>query len=311
MYQQKEVVLKDNGAQIAQDLVWQSENIAMFKSAQSNADHHYVNDLTLHLQTLVLKIGLIVSECLVSPKMSGLGNYLNSIDYLCHRVIRDDSLYRYLKADDVNGNANTVKHTIEHKTSLDFDEIIRHYNELISKTIAVTRLNPLKTYYIVVGSKKDLPDSKPQGNVESTVILPSATMLEKKNDRQGQEPISDWENEASVTTPTGVVVKARFIRGEGVIQKGLGRKEFIAFSVSVSVDFGSKNTSYVLKNIEAVVLEGQYGLEKKFKLEEGKNKIEIPKYYITSNRVNIKLLITYRIKVFTTKTVELHIGGLY
>jgi len=117
-----------------------TEFVALHKAALEQIEKKYNTLFTTTLQSIITKVGLMVSEVVVSPKLA-TSTYLGSIDYIGFKILRNPSLVKHLRITEINGNANLVKHSLSTLKNVNIDDSVKQYNHLISEIIKTLGLN--------------------------------------------------------------------------------------------------------------------------------------------------------------------------
>ena len=138
--------LVNNANQIAAKKLGMDNSVGAYKSAATAMQHGYRHQFASSMQTYVTKIGLILSDCVVSPKIS-TGTYLGSIDYICKKLLKNIQLYNVMRAIEINDAGNEVKHTIK-DVDLNIDFILKQYNSFVTEIVKATGLNAFKKCYL-------------------------------------------------------------------------------------------------------------------------------------------------------------------
>jgi hypothetical protein len=128
------------------NLLEATEFVALHKAALEQIENKYNTLFTTTLQSIITKVGLMVSEVVISPKMITT-TYLGSVDYLGFKILRNASIVKHLKVTEINGNANLVKHSLGSIKNVNIDDSVKQYNHLISeivKTLGLSSLNKAK-----------------------------------------------------------------------------------------------------------------------------------------------------------------------
>jgi hypothetical protein len=134
------IKLTNDANQKIQKLLEANEFIALHKAALEQIENKYTTIFTTTLQSIITKIGLMVSEVVISPKMT-TSTYLGSIDYLGIKILKNPSRVNHLRITEINGNANLVKHTLNKIKNVNIEDSVEQYNRLINeivKTLGLT-----------------------------------------------------------------------------------------------------------------------------------------------------------------------------
>jgi hypothetical protein len=193
------IPLVSNATQMLQQEVYRKEFVAVRKSTIEDAERGFITMFSLSMQTLITKVGLIVSLIVVAPKMKA-GTYLGALDFLADRILKNKSMKNFLKATLINENANKVKHSLNDNVDISIKDTIYHYNRLIeelAKTLALPLLNSIKIgHYNVMKPIVQAPELKPQNikPVQQTSKKPIASLFDdlphKKNTQIDNHPIT-------------------------------------------------------------------------------------------------------------------------
>jgi len=143
-------LIVSNATQIVQAEINRNEFIAVRKSTIEDAERGYITMFTLSMQTLITKLGLVISLIVISPKMR-TGTYLGSLDYLADKILKNKSMKAFLKATLINENANKVKHTLSSNSEISIKDTVYHYNRLVEElesTLKLSILQRLKISYV-------------------------------------------------------------------------------------------------------------------------------------------------------------------
>ena len=105
------------------------------------------------LQVYITKVGQALATVLY-PNVT-VNTYLQSINLICDKVIKDKEMKRLLDALQINEKGNTVKHRNKNIEKSNLDNAINLYNELIKKIITSTSLNAFSVCYITKKNKKE------------------------------------------------------------------------------------------------------------------------------------------------------------
>lgn len=119
------------------------------------ASYNNIQNVTKGLQSLITKLGLIVSDAVESPKFERDKTFLNIMDYLCDDILQDYSTKLYLKATQINANANLGKHSLDTNLDIDIDECIHQFNRLLNKLNNKLRTQQFNNCKIYTNNQKD------------------------------------------------------------------------------------------------------------------------------------------------------------
>jgi hypothetical protein len=111
-----------------------TEFVALHQAALEQIEKKYNTLFTTTLQSIITKIGLMVSEVVVAPKLT-TNTYLGSIDYLGYKILKNPAIVKHLRVTKINENANYVKHSLNKLKDVNIEDSIDQYNRLINGII--------------------------------------------------------------------------------------------------------------------------------------------------------------------------------
>jgi hypothetical protein len=142
-----EIKFIDNANQVVQREISKSEFVAVYKSTCENAERGFITVFSTTMQSLVTKLGLLISEVVIGPKILN-HTYIGSINYLGLKILKNPVLLKHLQVTDINENANKVKHTLSSNSPIDIQDSIHQYNRLIQELINKCNLPSLSSIKI-------------------------------------------------------------------------------------------------------------------------------------------------------------------
>ena len=142
-----EIKFIDNANQVVQREISKSEFVAVYKSTCENAERGFITVFSTTMQSLVTKLGLLISEVVIGPKILNY-TYIGSINYLGLKILKNPVLLKHLQVTDINENANKVKHTLSSNSPIDIQDSIHQYNRLIQELINKCNLPSLSSIKI-------------------------------------------------------------------------------------------------------------------------------------------------------------------
>jgi hypothetical protein len=132
----KKITLVDNAKKIVSNEIKKEVYQDVYKSCIDCGKAGNISVFSTCVQSLVTKIGLIVSSVVVEYKMDENNAYFfEAVNYLCKTILDDEPLCAALKATYVNENANIVKHTLDENKKIEIAEIVHQFNRLLDKLI--------------------------------------------------------------------------------------------------------------------------------------------------------------------------------
>ena len=140
------IILLPNANDVARAYLDRNNVVAMKKSLESVIRNNYKTAFVKDMQIYVTKIGLALSECAATVKMTP-PTYLGSISYICKKLLKNMSLYNVMRGIGINESGNTIKHDIK-DIDVDIDLVLNNYNRMISDIVKCTGLVAFKSCYL-------------------------------------------------------------------------------------------------------------------------------------------------------------------
>ena len=164
-----------------------------FKECKEEVEtSYYKNKRTVfitQLQILITKLGLIVSELMLKPKLID-GNCSLSISYLTQDILDKPGLYKILRALEINKSGNMNKHSLDEVKLIETDSIVSNYNfmcECLASKLRINAFNNAKINKVSVNpinricSESNCEKYLMIGNVKTKLTLSSNSSIDRYN----------------------------------------------------------------------------------------------------------------------------------
>jgi hypothetical protein len=234
------------------------------------------------LQKLIVKIGRVVSNSLISP-CSNESNSIGNLDYLCNDILQDRCLYYEFLSTDFNHKGNTAKHHLSmNENTVQIERIAGIYNRMINQLCKKIKDDTLMTYKFI--------QCKNNKNQKQAVV--------NKKSKGALKPTSISKENA--------VLNASFLNDEGVAYRisDLSKRKVILFGVNIKF-----KSAYTIKRVE-VILNTRRGT-KLYNAHLGDNHYEIDALEVVNNKIDLKVRVEYVTNSNLVSYKEIHLIKSY
>ena len=208
-------------------LVFEDSVRAYYHSVCERYAKGYINTFITDMQILITKLGMIVASVADGPK-TNISYCIQSINYLCGKVLDNSSLINTFKDIGLNDKGNDGKHIIARNVNIDMQRCVTAYNNLVNRIADKYGLRALENM-IVRKAHIDKPIHKESRNKGNYVKGNGLKAIHTQH-KTGQPA------ESAATVDGNLKLKATLERGEGRYTKGLfNKKSMVNFKLKVSI----------------------------------------------------------------------------
>lgn len=149
------MIKKNNFNILLEEKLYTNDFLEVYQSVVDHANKNQIVMFNQDLAILIGKIGYIINESLVEPKIKDNTTY-ESLYFLCVKILDDKVLLDFLLACRINSNSNKIKHSTSNIEEVDITEVTRIYNRLIDLLSIKLEFSPLKNCKLILNETKTI-----------------------------------------------------------------------------------------------------------------------------------------------------------